>query len=106
SYPATIQSVQIFFGNRANGLPINTPITVLYGTNPAGTANLQGTLALAPTQVLSLGAFSTYPVNPVTITSGDFVVGFMVDNPVGIYPADTDVSAPSQMRSYYAAGDF
>ncbi len=106
SYPATLQNVQIFFGNRANGLPINAPITVLYGANSSGTATISGNLSLLPTQVLSLGTFSTYPVTPLTITSGDFIVGFRVDNAVGIYPADTDSTSPSQMRSYYAAGDF
>jgi uncharacterized protein (TIGR03437 family) len=106
SYPATLQNVQIFFGNRANGLPINAPITVLYGANSSGTATISGNLSLLPAQILSLGTFSTYPVTPLTITSGDFIVGFRVDNAVGIYPADTDSTSPSQMRSYYAAGDF
>ncbi len=106
SYPATLQNVQIYFGDRTNGLPINSAITILGGQNLSGSANLSGNLTLTPSHVLALGTFSTYPVNPVTITSGDFVVGFMVDNAIGIYPADTDVSGPSQTRSYYAAGGF
>ena len=104
SYPATLQNVQIYFGNRANGLPLNASITVAYGSIPMGSTTFN--LSLAPSQVLALGTFNTYTVDPVTITSGDFFVGFQVDNAVGIYPADTDRLTPSQGRSYYGAGGF
>jgi hypothetical protein len=104
-YPATLQNVQIYFGNRATGLPVNASITVVYGANPSGSANFSTTFSLDAAKVNATGAFNTYTVTtPITITAGDFIVGFIVDNPTGIYPADLDVSSPSQGRSYYAAG--
>jgi hypothetical protein len=38
-----------------------------------------------------------------TITSGDFVVGFSLVNPAGIYPGDVDQISPSQKRSYFSS---
>jgi len=105
SYPATLKSVQIYFGNRANGLTAGTPITLIYGSNPSGSANFNATLNLAPAQVNQVGGFNTYAITtPLTIASGDFIIGVQVDNPVGIYPQDLDTLTPSQQRSYYAAG--
>jgi uncharacterized protein (TIGR03437 family) len=104
-YPATLQNVQIYFGNRKTGLPVNTSITVIYGANPSGSANFTTSFTSVPAKVNSTGAFNTYTATtPITITSGDFIVGFIVDNPTGIYPAELDTSTPSQGRSYYAAG--
>jgi hypothetical protein len=37
---------------------------------------------------------------PLTITSGDFVVGFTTRNPAGIYPMATGVTPPLRQRSY------
>ncbi len=105
SYPATLQSVQIYFGNRTNGLPVNTAFTLLYSPNTSGSTTLSPTFFLLPEQISAVGVFSTYTLRtPLTIYSGDFVVGFRVDNPVGINPADVDISTPPQMRSYVAAG--
>ena len=94
-YPATLKSVQIYFANRTNGLKAGAPIQIVMGA-------FGGALTLAPTTVLGLGTFSNYNVPPITITSGDFVVGFMTQNPAGILPADLDQISPSQKRSYFS----
>ncbi len=99
SYPATLNAVQVYFGKRADGLSQSAPITVLAGSGTA--AKLDGvSLARSSGTVTTLDAFNTYTVAPQTISSGDFVVGFAVDNPRGILPADEDVTSPSAQRSY------
>ncbi len=90
-YPATLQNVQIYFGDRSSGLNQDTAITVVSGASTGGTANINGvTLQRTSATVGKLGTFTTYTVPSVTITSGDFVVGFLVNNPPNIFPADQD----------------
>lgn len=104
SYPATIKNVQIYFGNRTDALAVNTPITIASATHPAGSPTISGltvgTVDLVPATVTSVGGFITYTVPAKTITSGDFVVGFLVANRPGVFPADLDKTPPSQGRSY------
>lgn len=71
-YPATLQSVQIYFGDR---LAANTPIKVLCGGNLSGSANFATTFTLAGTQVMQLDAFSTYTVT-AALTKGCVPQGF------------------------------
>ncbi|MBI3660870.1 hypothetical protein HY230_10440, partial [Candidatus Acetothermia bacterium] len=52
------------------------------------------------TTVKALNQFNQYDLSPTTINSGDFVVGFLTNNPSGIYPIDQDTTTPSQGRSY------
>ena len=63
SYPATIQSVQIYFTKRADALPLNTPITIISGTNPGGSSMLQfGAIPdQVPATVTSYGTFPHFP---------------------------------------------
>ncbi|MGD1098213.1 MAG: choice-of-anchor D domain-containing protein [Bryobacteraceae bacterium] len=102
AYPATIQSVEIYFTKRADALSLNTPINIISGTNPGGSSTL--VFGAVPDQVSgtvsSYGTFITYTVPQRTIKSGDFVVGFEVQNPANVLPADEDQITPSQMRSY------
>jgi hypothetical protein len=101
SYPATINNVQIYFSTRPDGLPRNTPITVISATNPSGSPLLSlATTDQVPATITALDQFISITVPSRTITSGDFVVGFMVQNPPGIFPADEDQITPSQGRSY------
>ena len=101
SYPATLASVQIYFGNRTDGLTQGAAITVVAGASVSGSSTIDGvTLAKTAATVNTLGAFNSYAVAPVTITSGDFVVGFVVNNANGILPADEDITSGSQQRSY------
>jgi hypothetical protein len=100
-YPATLRSVSIFFENAADALPPGYVILVLSGANPQGTANINGVGLL--TTAATAGAadrFETFTVPPITISSGDFVVGFAVNNPVGRFPMSYDATAPAQGRSY------
>jgi len=102
TYPATLQSVEIYFGNRSDGLPQNAPITIVAGT--ASGSDIDGVkLAAVAGTVGTPGGFNSYTVSPVTINSGDFVVGFMVNNAVGVLPADEDIGSGSMQRSYTSA---
>lgn len=104
SYPATIKSVQLFFSTRDDGLPLNTPLTVISATNPSGSAALSlasaGAIDLTPGKVAALDQFANYTVPSRTITSGDFVVGFLAANPANVYPADLDQLTASKRRAY------
>ena len=104
SYPATLKSVQIYFSSRSDGLQLNAPFTLLATSNSSGSSLLTfgsgTTVDFVQTSVKALDTFVTYTVPPRTITSGDFVVGFMLLNPTGIFPAELDVASPSQRRSY------
>src|SRR5437016_2459599 len=40
AYPATLKNVQIYFGNRTNGLAAGTSIQVIAATNPSGSASI------------------------------------------------------------------
>ncbi|MEP7341246.1 MAG: IPT/TIG domain-containing protein [Acidobacteriota bacterium] len=107
SYPATLQSISIFFTNSMDALPIGSAITILAAANPSGNSTLTTfTYQTTAATINTANAFNQYNVAPLTITSGDFIVGFRVDVPPGIYPAMLDTSSPSQMRSYYATGSF
>lgn len=105
SYPATLTAVEIYFGNRAAGLPVNTTIELVAATNPSGSANFTtasvGVLNLYNAGIAAVGAFNVYTLpTTITITSGDFVVGFSTPDATGIYPADQDQATKSQGRSY------
>jgi hypothetical protein len=105
-YPASLQDIEIFFGARLDGLPLNTPITILAGTNPGGTANIDnvGFQQISGT-ITRRGSFNVFRLSSslssqLTIYSGDFVVGFLVNNPPNMLPGDLDSISPSQRRSY------
>ncbi len=109
SYPATLTAVQIYFGNRSNGLAANAQITLVAATNPSGSSSFSalaaGVLNLYSAGITAVGTFNVYTLpTPITITSGDFVVGFSVSNPEGLYPADEDQTTKSQGRAYISAG--
>ena len=72
------------------------------GASAISSATLKSTVYSAT--VAALGAFNSYTLAvPVTITSGDFVVGFTVPNPTGVFPADQDQASKSQGRSYVSS---
>lgn len=102
SYPATLREIQVYFGNRTTGLGANTPITLLFAGNPSGNSDIDGiSFQSFSGAVGALNHFNVYTLAaPLTINSGDFVVGFRVNNPVDIFPADRDTTPPSRMRSY------
>ena len=99
TYPATLTQVALFWAG-FQGFPPGTAINVVAGANPGGTTNINGTsLQSFATTSGALGVFTTYTLpNPVTISSGDFVVGFQVPTDPGFGIAvDTNTSAN---RSY------
>jgi hypothetical protein len=104
SYPATLKSVQIFFSTRSDGVALGSPLFIFAASNPHGSPTLSlsdgGASSFVQTSVAALDTLVTYNVPARTITSGDFVVGFMVSNPPNVYPADLDLVSPSQNRSY------
>jgi len=57
-------------------------------THPGGTANINGlTVQKLDTAIGALGGFNPLTLTvPVTITSGDFAVGFSTRNPANIFP--------------------
>jgi uncharacterized protein (TIGR03437 family) len=104
AYPATLRSVMIYFLNRTNGVPTGTPLTIMFGSHPTGSGNIDGVVfqELAA-QVQALDQFNVYNVPEITITSGDFVVGFRITHGKDIFPCVIDLTPPSQHRSYYSA---
>ena len=98
SYPATLQSVSIRIESTQN-LQLNTPFILLYGVNADGDADINNTsFQTMNATVSTLGSFVKYDLpQPITIQSGDFVVGYNFPN--GGQTALLDTSAP-QGRSY------
>jgi uncharacterized protein (TIGR03437 family) len=103
-YPATLRSVSIFFGTESDKLPAGHVIQVRSGANPGGSPEIGG-VQLRDTQaaVSRTGQFETFAVPPITIASGDFVVGFAAFNPPDIFPIPHDTTPLSRERSYYGA---
>ena len=102
AYLATIQGVEIYFSQDSYSLALGTPINIFSATNPGGSTTLA--FGATPDQVSgtvsAFGTFISYTVPQRTITSGDFVVGFEVQNPPNILPAALDQTTPSRGRSY------
>ena len=101
AYPATLTQVSIFWDPFQN-FPPGTAINVVAGANTAGTANIDGTSfqTFAATAGAQPG-FTTYTLpNPITITAGDFVLGFHVPVDPGNAIAIDLGSAVS--RSYFS----
>ena len=101
SYPATLTAVSVYFASFA-GPGLNAPFTILAAANTAGGANIDG-LSYQSTAVAAQAnnGFRTYAIAPITITSGDFVVGFIIDTTGSVsVPMDT---SSVQNRSYYSS---
>lgn len=106
SYPATLKEVSIFWEPNQS-FPPGTSINIVAASNPGGAANIDGISfqSFAATAGATQPGFSTYvlPV-PITISAGDFVVGFQVPtSPGGSFPGAVDTSSPSN-RSYRSSG--
>ncbi len=102
-YPATLRAVRIYFHAESDALPQGTPINVISAANPGGSANINPPntqLRSTASTVGQPGRFTDFPVTPITISSGDFVVGFAANNPPGILPLGNDTSTPFAGRSY------
>jgi hypothetical protein len=102
TYPATLNRISIFW-DPFQSFPQGTPITVVAGANAGGTANIDGTSfqTFPGTAAGPQPGFTIFVLpNAITITSGDFVVGFQVPaNPPGSFPVAIDTNNPVS-RSY------
>ena len=102
-YPATLKSVRIYFHDLSDGIPPDTGIAIFSAASPLGKATIDGLLfTRTAAKVLKLGEFNEYVVPEVTITSGDFVVGFTVSKTAEMKPAAADTSSPSRQRSFFS----
>lgn len=102
SYPATLTDVVIRFFDLADaGLFVGDPLTILVGVNP-----LQGGLVggiefkALETTIRSITEPNVYDVPDLTITAGEFVVGFKMTKGSEFYPCSMDENSGSQRRSY------
>lgn len=103
SYPATLNGISIFWPTGVS-LPTGTNLTLLVGNNSSGGTNINGlTFQTVAATVQTLGQFNFYSVPPLTINAGDFVVGFRLTHGANVFPIATDLTAPSQRRSYFSS---
>ncbi len=100
NYPATLSRVAIRFDG-FQGVPAGTPITIVAGANTDGDANIDNTaFQLLDAQVGALGQFVSYEIaRPITISAGDFVVGYRIAAPAGSFPLLEDTTTVRN-RSY------
>lgn len=98
SYPATLTAVRIRFSTL---IPIGTGMSVLAGANADGDSNINNTSFATTSGTITANTdFLTYTLAaPLTINSGDFVLGFSVPVTSGQFPAQLDAGAV-QNRSY------
>jgi hypothetical protein len=79
SYPAILQQVSIFWDPNQN-FPPGSSLNIVAGSNPSGASNINGISfqSFAGTAGAQPGFTNFTLPQPLTITSGDFVVGFQV----------------------------
>ncbi len=104
AYPATLSQVRINFPGFA-GVTAGTAINIVSGTNVDGDANIDNTaFQSVATTVTAVDSYVTYNVAPITINSGDFVVGFNFVNQAGVFPGPVDTTTPNASRSFQGVG--
>ncbi len=97
SYPSTLTAISIFV---PTNVPLGTDFTLLVGTNPSGNATLElMTFQTVPIKTNGTNQFFTFAVPNVTITAGDFVVGFSHVPQDNVFPIAIDTTPPIQNRS-------
>jgi hypothetical protein len=75
SYPATLSEVRIYHSN--SGFPTSKTINIVTAANPGGGENISNaTFNTLATTVRVHNQFVIYKVDPITINSGDFIVGY------------------------------
>jgi hypothetical protein len=104
SYPATLKEVKIFFQPiQISGVPVGDSIQVMSATNPGGGDDVSSLVFNAMNATVgALGQFNVYDVPDITITSGDFIVGFAITHRAGQFPIALDGTQPLNRRSYVA----
>ncbi len=99
AYPATLKKIQVYFHATGDNLVAGDSIALLSAAHTAGETLRSPALRVTNARVLATGRFNEYEVSPLTIASGDFLVGFSVFNRPRIYPMAVDTTRP-QGRSY------
>ncbi len=98
TYPFTVTAVSVFI---PPSVPIGTTLTILVGTNPSGSATLEPmTFQTVNAQTTGINQFLTVAVPNVSITSGDFVVGFAHVPQDGVFPLAVDTTPTNKNRSF------
>lgn len=98
-YPATINAVSIYFPDNAS-VRVGDQYSVVVASNADGDANIDGvTFQTTAAQVQQVGAFNVINIPPLTISSGDFVVGIRLTQPENVFPFALDTTR-SKTRSY------
>ncbi|MBI3210934.1 MAG: LamG domain-containing protein, partial [Candidatus Solibacter usitatus] len=103
-YPATLRAVQILFPT--GELAAGSAVAVLSSQNAgsSGGPQLAGLVFVRSNgTVTSQGTFLEFAVAPMTIQSGDFVVGFSTVAPPNVFPGAVDSSSGSKQRSYVSS---
>lgn len=102
SYPATLTGVRVqFASNYQSGAAVN----ILSAASPTGNADINNTtFNTKSATVTSPGSYANYAVDPITIYSGDFIVGYSSVNPSDAAFISLDLTPPLQNRSYFATG--
>ncbi|HKQ80323.1 MAG TPA: S8 family serine peptidase, partial [Blastocatellia bacterium] len=109
-YPATLQTVRIFFGQFNNmPSPAGAQIRLIAFAGAPGSNRPSNNPSLLLNQVVTVpavaanGAFVDFPIaNGPTISSGDLYVGFQSPNPSGGVGAWFDASPPQQQRGFFS----
>ncbi|MBL8205912.1 MAG: hypothetical protein JNM09_16880 [Blastocatellia bacterium] len=98
SYPSTITAVSI---NIPSSVPIGTDLTILVGTNPGGGSTLDSiSFQTINVKTTGLNQTLTFAVPNITITAGDFVVGFAHTPQDNVFPIAVDTTPTNKNRSY------
>jgi uncharacterized protein (TIGR03437 family) len=98
NHPSTITAVSIYV---PSSLPVGSDLTILVAANPSGNATLSE-LSFQTVNVKTTGInqFFTFAVPNMTITSGDFVVGFAHVPVDTVFPVAIDTTPTNKDRSY------
>ena len=98
-YPATINAVSIYFPDNAS-VRVGDQYSVIVASNADGDSNIDGlTFQTTAAQVQQIGAFNVVNISPLTVTSGDFVVGIKLTQAENVFPFALDTTK-SRTRSY------
>ncbi|MDX2042925.1 MAG: proprotein convertase P-domain-containing protein [Acidobacteriota bacterium] len=98
-YPATINAVSVYFPDNAS-VRVGDQFSVVVAANSDGDANIDGmTFQTTAAQVQQVGAFNVINIAPLTISSGDFVVGIRLTQAENVFPFALDTTK-SKTRSY------
>lgn len=96
-YPATLSAV-----TAAINLPVGTGVDIVVGSNADGDIDINNIpFQFVSTTVGAQNQLFNYSVPPLTITSGDFVVGFRYVPNATTFPAALDKTVP-RGRSYFS----